>query len=184
MPLKLDNISVLVVEDLRPMRELMVVVLNALGIKKIYTADNGANGFQEFNKSKPDIVITDWEMDPVNGIELIRKIRRNPKSHNKIVPIILISGYSAKSRVIQGRDMGVTEFLTKPFTGKDLANRITHIINKPRDFVLSEKFTGPDRRRRKGEQYRGPKRRSSESIAKKVTTSKNNKNGDWNIIIE
>lgn len=182
MPLKLDNVSVLVIEDLRPMRELMVFVLTALGFKKIFTADNGANGFQEFNKSKPDIVITDWEMEPVNGIELIHKIRRSPKSHNKTVPIILVSGYSAKSRVIQGRDMGVTEFLTKPFTGNDLAKRIMHIINQPRDFVLSDKFTGPDRRRRKGEEYQGPKRRSVERPKSKV--SKSESKDEWNIIIE
>lgn len=180
MSLRLDKISILVVEDIRPMRVLLTSVLEALGVGKIYTADHGGSGFAEFKKYNPDIIITDWEMEPVSGFDMILKIRNDPTSVNRMVPIILITGYSAKSRVIQARDVGVTEFLTKPFTGQDLAKRIAHIVNKPRDFVETPQFFGPDRRRRKIDDYEGPKRRDVDSSKKK----KDKGEELWNIHIE
>ncbi|MCB1550432.1 MAG: response regulator [Alphaproteobacteria bacterium] len=175
MSLKLDKISVLVVEDIHPMRNLIIGVLEALGVGKVYSAEHGGSGFAEFKKFNPDIIITDWEMEPVSGFEMIKNIRNDPSSTNKTVPIILITGYSAKNRVINARDVGVTEFLTKPFTGQDLAKRITHIINRPRDFVETPQFFGPDRRRRKIDEYEGPKRRQADD---------GQKNGSWDIHIE
>ncbi len=163
MPLRLNKLSILVVEDILPMRNLLIGVLEEFGVGKIYTADHGGHGFSMFQRHSPDIVITDWSMEPVDGLEMIKMIRTHTASPNRLVPIILISGYSAAQRVMKARDMGVTEFLTKPFTGHDLAKRIAHIINKPRDFVETPHFFGPDRRRRKAEDYEGPKRRDEEA---------------------
>ncbi|HNQ91589.1 MAG TPA: response regulator [Alphaproteobacteria bacterium] len=179
MPLKLDKISVLVVEDIAPMRKLIVGVLEALEIGKIMTADHGGSGFRTFKNFNPDVIITDWEMEPISGFEMIQKIRSDPSSPNKTVPIILITGYSSKSRVVQARDIGVTEFLTKPFTGHDLTKRIEHIINKPRDFVETSSFFGPDRRRRKIDDYSGPSKRESDEGQKPVSS----KDIPWDIII-
>ena len=79
-----------------------------------------------------------------------------------MVPVILMTGYSAQPRIENARDLGVTEFLVKPFSASDLARRIAYVINKPRDFVDSEQFFGPDRRRRKDEDYGGPQRRGDD----------------------
>lgn len=162
MTLRLNKISFLVVEDILPMRNLLTSVLESMGAGRVIAAEHGGHGFAQFLRFTPDIVITDWLMEPVDGITLIRNIRTHPSSTNRMVPIILITGYSAASRVKQARDMGVTEFLVKPFTGLDLAKRIAHIVNKPRDFVQTPKYFGPDRRRRKGDEYQGPKRRGIE----------------------
>jgi len=176
MTLRLEKVSILVVEDIAPMRNLIIGVLEALGIGKINSAEHGGSGFALFKQLNPDIIITDWEMEPVSGFEMIHKIRNDPTSPNKTVPIILITGYSAKNRVIQARDIGVTEFLTKPFTGQDLAKRIAHIINRPRDFIETNNFFGPDRRRRKIDDYEGPKRRQRDESGGKKDT--------WDINIE
>lgn len=103
-------------------------------------------------------------MQPYDGIELIRRIRRDPRSPNKFVPIIMMTGYSHRARVEQARDMGVTEFLVKPFTAKDLYTRIEQLIERPRQFVDAGEGTyfGPDRRRRRKEEYAGPRRREDE----------------------
>lgn len=183
MPLRLDKISILIVEDIIPMRKLMVSVLEEFGVGKIFTADHGGQGFAQFQKHCPDVVITDWSMDPIDGLEMIKMIRTHSASPNRLVPIILISGYSALSRVTEARDMGVTEFLTKPFTGHDLAKRIAHIINKPRDFVETERFFGPDRRRRKIDEYDGPKRRDQEGSPEHSQSGDTTKK-PWDIIIE
>jgi two-component system chemotaxis response regulator CheY len=77
---------------------------------------------------------------------------------------IMMTGYSDKVRVEEARDVGVTEFLAKPFTAQDLYARIEKLIEKPRRFVEAEAFFGPERRRRKmkAEEYKGPKRRDAE----------------------
>ena len=97
----------------------------------------------------PDIVIADWQMEPMNGIELTHEIRTNQLSPNRMAPVILVTGYSAITRVAQARDVGVTEFIVKPFSANDLAKRLAYVINKPRDFIDADGYFGPDRRRRR-----------------------------------
>lgn len=179
MPLNLKKISVLVVEDLAPMRALISAVLSAFGVGEIYEAANGEEAYKLFQKHNPDIIITDWLMEPVNGLEFIRMVRLKKESVNRLVPIIMMTGYSAMQRVMVARDLGATEFLTKPFTGRDLAKRIDLIINKPRDFIETSTFFGPNRRRKKGDGYEGPKRREDE--APREGESKEN---PWEILVE
>lgn len=162
MQVDLDKLSILVVEDTLPMQRLIVSVLGSLGFQKVFVANNGAQGFEMFQRHNPDIVITDWLMSPGDGLDLTRKIRGHIYSPNKMAPVILITGYSSLPRVQEARDAGVTEFLVKPFTAIDVSKRLTHVINNPRDFVSIREYFGPDRRRKKGDTYSGPLRRQGE----------------------
>src|SRR5690606_14043240 len=99
-----------------------------------------------FCEINPDIVIADWMMKPMDGISFARMVRNDPRSPNAYVPIILMTGFSERRRVLQARDAGVTEFLVKPFNARDLYKRIAQVIERPRQFVRSEDFFGPDRR--------------------------------------
>ncbi len=171
MALKFDRVSVLVVEDTGPMRKLIVSILETFGFAKIYHADDGNSGFQEFKKNNPDIVLVDWLMRPVDGLELVQQIRNNPLSPNRQVPIIMVTGYNALARVKEARDHGITEFLVKPFTARDLAKRISHVINTPRDFVEAPGFFGPDRRRRKNTNHEGPFRRTTDDVKRRFVQS-------------
>lgn len=162
MSFKFDKLNVLIVEDTVPMRKLVISVLDTLGIGTIYTANNGESGYDLYCKENPDIIITDWHMIPTSGIDLVNKIRNSPTSPNKMVPIIMMTGYSAMPRVSEARDSGATEFLVKPFSANDLARRIAHVINKPRDFIETNDFFGPDRRRRALENFNGPLKRAED----------------------
>lgn len=162
MPFDFKKLSVLVVEDTGPMRELIVSVLETLGVGRIFTATDGEKGYETFRSKQPDIVIADWHMEPMNGIDLTQKIRNDPLSPNRMAPIVLVTGYSALVRVAQARDAGVTEFMVKPFSANDMAKRIAYVINKPRDFIDCKTYFGPDRRRRKDPTYRGPLRRTDD----------------------
>lgn len=144
------------------MRKLVTSVLETLGVGSIYTANDGEQGFKSFCENNPDILIVDWHMVPMSGIELVEKVRKSPQSPNKTVPIIMMTGYSAMPRVSEARDCGATEFLVKPFSANDIARRIAYVINKPRDFIETDDFFGPDRRRRKIENYKGPYRRDQD----------------------
>lgn len=159
MPFDFKKLTILVVEDTAPMRKLITSVLETLGVGRIYSAENGERGFELFKRENPDIVIADWHMAPMSGIELTHEIRTNMMSPNRMAPIVLVTGYSALSRVSEARDVGVTEFLVKPFSANDLAKRIAYVINKPRDFIDCKTYFGPDRRRRNTPDYKGPFRR-------------------------
>lgn len=162
MPYDFSKLSVLVVEDSPPMLEVVVNALKLLGVGQVYQARNGESGFQQFVKIRPDIVVTDWEMEPVDGLELIKWIRRDSMSPKRTVPVIIMTGYAASMRVAEARDKGVTEFLVKPFTANELARRIAYVIDSPRDFVETQEFFGPDRRRRRSQDYEGPERRKED----------------------
>lgn len=166
MSFNFDKLSILVVDDNLHMRQLVAQVLKAMGIGRIYQADGGDRAITLIRTNKPDIIITDWLMEPMDGLELTRRIRTDETNPARLAPIILMTGYSAHSRVTQARDIGVTEFLVKPFTADSLAKRIVHVINMPRDFIAAPKYAGPDRRRKRDEGYRGPRRRGHESAEK------------------
>lgn len=165
MAFKFKKLTVLVVEDTAPMLKLIVSVLESLGIEQVYSAPDGERGFETFKRINPDIVISDWHMIPMTGIDLTLEIRKNPYSPNRTAPVILITGYNAMNRVSEARDAGVTEFLIKPFSANDLAKRLAHVINKPRDFIDYPGYFGPDRRRRASPNYNGPLRRSADREA-------------------
>lgn len=135
------------------MLKLVQSLLKSFGAKDVYGAADGQAGFESYCRNSPDLVIADWMMEPLNGIEFAELVRNDPRSPNKYVPIILMTGFSQRERVIEARDCGVTEFLVKPFNARDLYKRIAEVIEKPRQFVKSEKFFGPDRRRRDDENH-------------------------------
>lgn len=163
MSYQMHRISVLVVEDNLPMLEITKSLLLAFGVGQVVGAHEGEQGFEKFRELNPDIVIADWMMKPMDGISFTRKIRNDPHSPNQFVPIILMTGFSERRRVLQARDAGVTEFLVKPFNARDLYKRIAQVIERPRQFVRSEDFFGPDRRRKIEESaYNGPRRRETD----------------------
>ena len=108
MPFDFKKLSILVVEDTAPMRKLITSVLETLGVGRVLSADNGERGFEIFKRENPDIVIADWHMEPMSGIELTREIRTSRQSPNRMAPIVLVTGYSALTRVSEARDAGVT----------------------------------------------------------------------------
>jgi CheY-like chemotaxis protein len=179
MSLNLETLSILIVEDAAPMQRLLFSLIESLGFKKIYSAPDGVQGYEMFRRHNPDIVLTDWMMEPGDGLDLTRLIRTHAASPNKMAPVVLITGYSSLARVHEARDAGVTEFLVKPFTAADIAKRMSHIINHPRDFVALPEFFGPDRRRRKSDDYKGPKRRDGEKPATTARTGL--KAASWDI---
>ncbi len=161
MAYDLSHVKILIVEDMQPMLALTISLLKAFGFKNLHGAKDAEEGFRLYCSINPDLVITDWLMEPYDGMELISRIRRHPASPNKFVPIILMSGYSDRARVEKARDKGVTEFLMKPYSAKDLYARIVQIVEKPRQFVDTGEFFGPDRRRKKDFEFYGKDKRGN-----------------------
>jgi DNA-binding NtrC family response regulator len=103
--------------------------------------------------------MTDLAMQPLDGIDFVRLIRNSKDSPNPMVPVIMITGHSTTRRVAEARDVGVTEFLSKPVTARGVIERINRVVENPRPFVRTGDYFGPDRRRRQAPDYTGPFRR-------------------------
>jgi len=144
----LSNLTVLVVDDEEPIRELICGILDSFGIRKIRQATDGLVAFKDMQSHAPDAVITDLEMKPVDGLAFTRAVRTDPDCPVPDVPILMVTGHCEKHHVEEARDAGVTEFIAMPVTANTIAERLTSAIEKPRSFVRARNFVGPERRRR------------------------------------
>lgn len=158
MSYELENVRILIVDDMRPMASMLSSILTMFGFNDIKTASNGQDGFDILCEFDPDIVITDWIMSPIDGLEFTKMIRTKRGVPNPYVPVIMMTGFSSRMRVETARDSGVTEFLLKPFSAQELTSRLTYIIEKPRQFVKTKHFFGPDRRRKQKPEFSSFKR--------------------------
>jgi len=154
-----SGLSFLVVDDNAYMISIIKTLLTGFGVKKVYEATDAADGFEEFRTSLIDVIILDYAMETLDGIEFTRLVRTANDSPNRHVPIIMLSAHSERSRVIEARNAGVTEFMCKPICAKDLFRRIVEVVDRPRDFVRTNSFFGPDRRRHSLEAFTGTEKR-------------------------
>ena len=144
----LDRLSFLVVDDNKHMRALVRAILHSLGSRQVVEAEDGAQAFQELRSIPADIVICDWDMTPLDGIDFVKLVRTGKDSPNPFIPIIMLTAHTDFGRVMEARDTGVHEFLAKPVSAKGLYSRIRTIIEKPRTFMRTKTYFGPDRRRK------------------------------------
>jgi CheY-like chemotaxis protein len=157
-----DHLRVLIVEDNNHMRTLLRSLMNALGIRQVIECTDGASAYAALRDRKPDFVLTDLSMKPVDGIEFTRMVRTAKDSPNPYVPIVMVTGHTERGRVEAARDAGVTEFIAKPITVQNLLLRVAEIVERPRPFVRCHSYFGPDRRRHKDADYVGPWRRQDD----------------------
>jgi CheY-like chemotaxis protein len=158
-----DDLKALIVEDSPHMRELLKLLLNAMRIKNVFMAQDGSEAFDLMRTLRPDFILTDLEMHPMDGIQFVKQVRRSPDSPAPYIPIVMLTGYAEQRRVVQARDVGVNEFLAKPISARALNSRISEIIERPRPFVKCASYFGPERRRRTDPDFRGPWRRKEDA---------------------
>jgi two-component system chemotaxis response regulator CheY len=160
-----NRLRFLVIEDSAHMRRILRTLLHGFGAREVYEAEDGASGLESFSHFMPDIVIADWVMPIFDGLELTQMIRQPGANANPYVPIIMLTGHSDKNRVMIARDAGVTEFLAKPISAQSLYVRILNVVVKPRPFVKTKTYFGPDRRRNVNPNYGGLERRKAAKAA-------------------
>ena len=160
-----NRLRFLVIDDNAHMRRIMRSLLHGFGTRDVYEAEDGAAGLEAFTQYGPDIIITDWVMPIFDGLELVQMIRQPGGNANPYIPIIMLTGHSDKKRVMIARDAGVTEFLAKPISAKSLYVRILNVVVKPRPFVKTKTYFGPDRRRNVNPNYGGLERRKAAKAA-------------------
>jgi CheY-like chemotaxis protein len=156
-------ISVLVIDDNAHMRSILKELLRAVGIMDISEASDPIEAFELIKTTPIDLVLVDYSMPIIDGIEFTQMVRNSSDSPNPFLPIVMVTGHSERSRVKAARDAGINEFLVKPITAKSLIDRIDSVANRARQFVRSSTYFGPDRRRKIDPTYKGPMRRASDT---------------------
>ncbi|WP_312163968.1 response regulator [Phenylobacterium sp.] len=157
----LAALTILVVDDNPQMRTIVGTVLAAAGVRRLHYAPDGLSGVRAALACQPDVCFVDYEMPVMNGLDFLSAIRTQP-SPLRFAPIIMLTGHSDELRLRRARDLGVTEFLCKPVSATTILRRLEAVIVRPRPFVQSSNFFGPDRRRLKLADYAGPWRRQSD----------------------
>lgn len=164
---RFDGLSVLLADDNRFVRSIMVTILKALGIGKVLQADNGEEAIAMLDVAAQmdsavgrdiDIIFADHLMEPMDGIGLLKWVREHESDKIRFLPFVMMSGEADEAAVRLARDSGVTEYLAKPMSVINVASRLLAIIDKPRSFVRAPSYFGPDRRRQTLP-HEGPDRR-------------------------
>ena len=119
-----------------------------MGAKTVFVAHNFDEGLEVLGSGSVDVLLTELHLPPRSGLDLIRAVRDGKTRASKQMPILVMSAMSAKEHVFEARDAGVTEFIAKPYGVEGFYRRMVGIVARPRAFVDTNKYFGPDRRRR------------------------------------
>jgi two-component system, chemotaxis family, chemotaxis protein CheY len=143
---RLLALKVLIVDDEHTMRKVTRSLLQAVGVKNVYEAHDGQSGLDAIRTYAPDVVILDWEMPALNGLEFMRRVRSPGNFPLPDIPIIMLTCHGERSRVIDAVKGGVNEFLLKPVSTTALLARLVSVLNKPRRMVRKGDYYGPEPR--------------------------------------
>jgi CheY-like chemotaxis protein len=151
----LAGAHVLVVDDHPISLGLMKDVLYAGGAASVHSARDGAEALSLLQSVRPDLLVIDWQMPGMNGLALARTIRTavvqpDPRIANPRVPIVLVSAHASAAAVEEARRAGIDEVVAKPFSVSSLLKRTAAAAARPRPFIVSPEYIGPDRRRING----------------------------------
>lgn len=141
--LSLNGISFLIVDDSTYMRSVIRAVLLGMGSGLVYEAKDGASGLERVLDYRPDIVICDWVMAPVNGEEFMQHLRGDKDPGISTTPVIMLTSFTKRAYVMKAVRLGVNEFLAKPISPLLLYQRIERIVTEARPFVRVPGYFGP-----------------------------------------
>ena len=146
MDLGLGELKVLLVDDNEHMRAIVGTILKGIGIVNLREARDGSEALEALRTWPADIAIVDFRMEPMDGVDLTRLVRNAADSRNPFLPIIMMTGFADRPRVEEARDAGVTELIVKPVTARAIIDRLNAVVYRPRPFVRTADYFGPQRR--------------------------------------
>ena len=120
------DMEILIVDDFSTMRKIVKDLLTELGFSKFDEADDGSSAWPMIQSGKYDLIVSDWNMPQMTGIELLKKVRSD--SELKETPFLLITAEAKRSQIIEADEAGVDGYIVKPFTAATLNEKIHHIF--------------------------------------------------------
>jgi two-component system chemotaxis response regulator CheY len=120
------SMRVLIVDDYKTMLNIIRTLLNQLGFSNIYEATDGATALQKLREANFGLVIADWNMEPVSGLQLLKDVRADTRL--KTIPFIMVTAESKTENVVAARAAGVNHYILKPFTAATLKQKIVAVM--------------------------------------------------------
>jgi two-component system chemotaxis response regulator CheY len=122
------NIRILIVDDFSTMRRIVKNLLNDLGFFNTAEADDGTTALAELRKGPYDLVITDWNMPGMPGIDLLRQIRADATLAR--IPVLMVTAEAKREQIIEAAQAGVNGYVIKPFTAATLNDKLAKIFER------------------------------------------------------
>ena len=119
--------TILIVDDEAAIRDMVGITLDLAGFTSI-SADNAHDAHISVIDNKPDLVLLDWMLPGGSGIELARRLRRDEITTN--IPIIMLTAKASEDNKVQGLNEGVDDYVTKPFSPRELVARIKTVLRR------------------------------------------------------
>lgn len=121
-----SKLRVLVVDDFSTMRKIVKNMLKQAGVKQIVEAENGRVALEFLERQSFNLVILDWNMPSVSGLDVLKAIRANERLH--CLPVLMVTSEALESQVLIAVQAGVTNYIVKPFTEEVLFKKINAIM--------------------------------------------------------
>ena len=132
------KLKMLIVEDEEALLDLLKFNFNKEGYK-IDTATDGETALEKILYNPPDIIILDWMLPKLSGIELCRRIRKNKEHKN--IPIIMLTAKGEEEDKLRGLETGADDYITKPFSVNELVARVKAVLRRIRPMFVDEVLT-------------------------------------------
>jgi len=136
-----SNPRLLLVEDDRALADLLIWHFERAGFEVRRTGD-GEEALLLAEEEQPDIVILDWMIEGISGLEVCRRLRRKERTGH--VPIIMLTARGEESDRIRGLDTGADDYVTKPFSPRELMSRVTAVLRRVRPALAGELLSYAD----------------------------------------
>ncbi len=120
------NMNVLVVDDFATMRRIIKNVLKQIGFTNISEADDGKSALKVLKDETFDLILCDWNMPEMPGIELLKKVRSDDQL--KGIPFVMITAETKKDNIIEAVKAGVSNYIVKPFTAEIVEEKLTKVF--------------------------------------------------------
>lgn len=125
MPLT-SALKVLVVDDQTSVRQMTRLTLEEIGVRLIHEAENGSRAIEMASVQPLDLIISDYNMPEMDGIEFLRAVRGHPSARR--VPFILVTGRGDRELVVKAAQAGANNYVVKPFTAEILRKKIEQVL--------------------------------------------------------
>ncbi len=122
------SLSILIVDDYKTMLRIILNLLKQLGFHNVDEATDGAETLNKLRSKNYDLVISDWNMEPMTGYELLKEVRSDDML--KALPFIMVSAESKTDNVIAAKKAGVNNYIVKPFNAATLKSKLTSVLGE------------------------------------------------------
>jgi CheY-like chemotaxis protein len=123
-----SQLTILVIDDSDFVRRLVLEMLSGFGVGKILLAESAQEAFARMEVARPDLIICDWQMHPVDGLAVLRKLRLQPSEDYPRIPFIMLTGHNSTDDVTTAIGEGADSYIVKPFSSATLMTHLLKVI--------------------------------------------------------